>query len=854
MQKILLVTALILTSLHGGAFYADTDARHYPSAENPYYETIIMHTDRDLYIAGERLYFRLDIFNNTGDPVSRIAYISLRNQDNTLINNVFIFLEENTGFGSIYLSDTLGSSVYQLVAFTNWMRNSGQEHFAENQVMIVNRFDEELDFLNTANPEKQDGKNAGSNCKETIPDYIPGHDSKIQRHGSVSISPLKNKFGTREKVQIELVPSLSSGSVAYLSLSVTQKETLFESDTPYYDTDIRSVMRGERTQGESYFFKETDGPVISGRVTEKNSRKGIANTNVILNSPDTTLNLLYTRTMADGTFHFRLNGYHEGKELHLSLFDRDALRDAEISTDNKFRLEQHFQPDIVLPGKATREFIKTSQDIVRINKTLGIDLNIELQRERYEYVPAIYSAPAYTFSQFSEYEYMSDMQEIARELLTFLRIRKRGNEYTSTLMLEYSDTYLQDTPVYFLDGIFTDDINRIIHLDSDDLKKIDFHNYRWRHGDILFPGIVSIYSNNHEYRNMQLSEPSVSIEHPPAASPSFYRPPDYEKDKNIVRSRPDFRQLLFWEPEIILENNDTGSLAEFFSGDLKGEFIIRARGFTSDGEIIDERASIMITDSGTELYEKDSVSPVRETGVIERSSPGRLTAHDKGGEKKLHRDTASDEYFEQGLSGKMNITPRRPIGDQHYPAEEWLTGDVLLENGNAIKNKLLRYNGYLDELFWLYEGDYQQIQVDKNMISEFTLHTPAGTQARFRRIGVYSPILIGKDEIFAEILYEGHVSVYSCRRVIETTRGDYRVGDKLIGGIKIKPGHLYIFRLPDNTIRIIQKIRRRNILNLFPDQRREIRRLMREKRLRPRNEKELVEAAKVLEDFFRETR
>ncbi|MFO7923590.1 MAG: hypothetical protein R6U58_07845 [Bacteroidales bacterium] len=230
MQKILLVTALILTCLHGGAFYADTDARHYPSAENPYYETIIMHTDRDLYIAGERLYFRLDIFNNTGDPVSRIAYISLRNQDNTLINNVFIFLEENTGFGSIYLSDTLGSSVYQLVAFTNWMRNSGQEHFAENQVMIVNRFDEELDFLNTANPEKQDGKNAGSNYKETIPDYIPGHDNKTQRHGSVSISPLKNKFGTREKVQIELVPSLPAGSVAYLSLSVTQKEVHYGLD------------------------------------------------------------------------------------------------------------------------------------------------------------------------------------------------------------------------------------------------------------------------------------------------------------------------------------------------------------------------------------------------------------------------------------------------------------------------------------------------------------------------------------------------------------------------------------------------------------------------------------------------
>lgn len=213
-----------------------------------------------------------------------------------------------------------------------------------------------------------------------------------------------------------------------------------------------------------------------------------------------------------------------------------------------------------------------------------------------------------------------------------------------------------------------------------------------------------------------------------------------------------------------------------------------------------------------------------------------------------------ETYFEQGLSGWINMPSQRILGNQHYPGEEWHHGEVTLVNGIVIKNKRLRYNAFMDELFWLWEGEYQQVQLDKNLIREFRIFP--GLQNRpviFRRIEIYSPVMIGKDNIFAEVLYDGDVSLYAYRRVIETGRGDKLVGDKLHGGYTIRPSHMYIIMLPDNTSRITRRIRRRNILDLFPEERGEIRSLLRQHRIRPSNEPELIETARILDiSLFRE--
>jgi hypothetical protein len=207
---------------------------------------------------------------------------------------------------------------------------------------------------------------------------------------------------------------------------------------------------------------------------------------------------------------------------------------------------------------------------------------------------------------------------------------------------------------------------------------------------------------------------------------------------------------------------------------------------------------------------------------------------------------AGEDYFEQGLSGALYIPGRKLIGDPWFPSEKWTRGDVRLTSGVWVMDKMLRYNGYLDELFWLSGADYSQVKVDRDLISEFILHSPPGN-IRFTRITVHVPPLILNREVLGEILYEGNISLYCYRRVIETGLGDHLVGNRLVGGRKITPSHLYILELPCGSQTTISRIRRSSILSLFPENRNEIRRMLRQNRLGPSNARELAEVLKLLE-------
>jgi uncharacterized protein YfaS (alpha-2-macroglobulin family) len=114
---------------------------------NSFSEKIYLQTDRDIYIAGENLFLKLYGLNSeTGKPTiaSKFAYIILRNEKSTIISAICVKLENNMTSGSIYLPDTLSTGRYQIVSFTNCMRNYGEQTFFTKEILIANRFDKDL--------------------------------------------------------------------------------------------------------------------------------------------------------------------------------------------------------------------------------------------------------------------------------------------------------------------------------------------------------------------------------------------------------------------------------------------------------------------------------------------------------------------------------------------------------------------------------------------------------------------------------------------------------------------------------------------------------------------------------------
>ncbi len=116
-------------------------------------EKLYLHTDKNFYIAGEIIWFRIFYLgSNTSQSMSlsKVAYVEIMDRAGKPVLQGKVAIDGSGGNGSFYLPLTLGSGNYTLRAYTNWMKNFDPAFFFEKRISIVNT------IKTTASTVKQD--------------------------------------------------------------------------------------------------------------------------------------------------------------------------------------------------------------------------------------------------------------------------------------------------------------------------------------------------------------------------------------------------------------------------------------------------------------------------------------------------------------------------------------------------------------------------------------------------------------------------------------------------------------------------------------------------------------------------
>jgi hypothetical protein len=104
-------------------------------------EKVFVHTDKDLYLAGEVAWFKLyvvDGSSHTPIDLSKVGYVEILDQANKPVLQAKSGLVKGEGSGSFFLPVTLNSGKYILRAYTNWMKNAGADYFFQKTISIIN--------------------------------------------------------------------------------------------------------------------------------------------------------------------------------------------------------------------------------------------------------------------------------------------------------------------------------------------------------------------------------------------------------------------------------------------------------------------------------------------------------------------------------------------------------------------------------------------------------------------------------------------------------------------------------------------------------------------------------------------
>jgi hypothetical protein len=196
------------------------------------------------------------------------------------------------------------------------------------------------------------------------------------------------------------------------------------------------------------------------------------------------------------------------------------------------------------------------------------------------------------------------------------------------------------------------------------------------------------------------------------------------------------------------------------------------------------------------------------------------------GQKPFSIDNIDIKSSEFCLTGEL-FTPNQSIDDATYYNSEWLAGDIYLSNGEVVRNKLIKYNGLLDELLWQESRSKNVIKLDKEAILQFHfLNLNGDSTVHFRKIKVKRSTISDSSELFGQVIYEGSLSLFILRTYKTAGNELIRQNGNLFEKTNYSEEPIYIFRYADNKTFITKSLSRKRLYAFSPGNKDKIKEFM----------------------------
>jgi hypothetical protein len=214
-------------------------------------------------------------------------------------------------------------------------------------------------------------------------------------------------------------------------------------------------------------------------------------------------------------------------------------------------------------------------------------------------------------------------------------------------------------------------------------------------------------------------------------------------------------------------------------------------------------------------------------------------------------DSLNSQLKEPYLIGDV-FFPKVGRGSQFFK-DVWLPGDIKLVNNSMVFNKILNYDGFIDELIYSKLNSAAKVILDKELVSSFCLKDKESDSIYcFSKIKIKKEFYIDSCEIYAQILYANKLSLFAYRKVIldEPALVDKNGKDFYLD--VFKPSPIYYFRLPAGKTIGFKRISRKTLLALFPENTDSVKKALKENKLRElKTEADLIRFTEILNSLTR---
>ena len=176
------------------------------------------------------------------------------------------------------------------------------------------------------------------------------------------------------------------------------------------------------------------------------------------------------------------------------------------------------------------------------------------------------------------------MEEELREYVREINVTKNRNNFHLTMVVknEAGNPDVKD-PVVLLDGVPQfDKGNKITHYNALKVKELEIIQDKYYLGPATLNGIASFTTYKGDLEGFQLDTAATIMDYDALQLKREFYSPAYETKDKLASRLPDFRNVLYWAPELKTDANGKQQIS-FYTSDQPGKYAVALQGISTSG-------------------------------------------------------------------------------------------------------------------------------------------------------------------------------------------------------------------------------------------------------------------------------
>jgi hypothetical protein len=462
------------------------------------------------------------------------------------------------------------------------------------------------------NPFEDTGK-SGKKLPEPDPDtstFIHSGDSVLGLLSNIlpgfnlSVRPGETDYPTREKIRIEITATDTDGNPVIGNLMVSVVKSFSEERNNSRINNLiqlpgrsamdytKDLMLNNVSETKSVYLPEPEWHLASGKIHNTATGEPLKNENIVLSFVGKTAKCRFAKTDINGRFYFIIKetGNHE---IVIQPVNPD-LTDFYVELDNPF-------PVVYSDHRPAPLLIDTGR-LAEINRAI---ISMQVQSL---YEPLLHSdtddpEKALTNDFYGKpdlnillatYIELSSLKEIIKELVPGVVTFNRKDRSDIGIYSYPLQTTVM-IPLVLVDGVPVHDHDAVLKINPVEIEQIEVLYSRYFISDMLFEGIFDITTYRGSLSVPEFNRPVFRQEFETLQPVSVFRSPDYSASSKKRSRIPDFRNTLYWNPEIVTDKHGR-AVVEFYSSDEPGNYKVLVEGFTTRGNKGSAEADFSVSD------------------------------------------------------------------------------------------------------------------------------------------------------------------------------------------------------------------------------------------------------------------